>query len=116
MHEISSLLFFASASLISCFAAARGSSTFFTQSTASSFDITFQTPSLAKIRNSLSSSTSPTHTSGSELMCSFNLLSPNALDIAKHPSTRGHSPVHAPRSILITFKKVAFFVIVDTWE
>lgn len=49
-------------------------------------------PSLAKMMNSVSSSTISENTSGSELRCFFKLLSPNALATASCPSTRGTSP------------------------
>ena len=53
---------------------------------------TFHKPSLANIINSVSSSIISTITSGSELRCSFKLLSPNALATANCPLTRGTSP------------------------
>lgn len=54
--------------------------------------LTFHNPSLANITNSASSLIFSTVTYGSELKCFFKLLSPNALDTANRPSTRGTSP------------------------
>ncbi|KAF7800751.1 putative protein phosphatase 2C 39 [Senna tora] len=71
--------------------------------------LTFHIPSLAMIRNSVSSSTVTTTTSGSELRCIFKLLSPKALATASLPSTRGTSPARNGISELLSSSTLPSF-------
>jgi len=62
-------------------------------------DYTFQSPSLARIRKSISTSTSVLCTSGSDRKWDFRLLSPNARATASCPFTLGTSPERYQRSL-----------------
>uniref|UniRef100_A0A7C9A6U6 Uncharacterized protein n=1 Tax=Opuntia streptacantha TaxID=393608 RepID=A0A7C9A6U6_OPUST len=91
-QEMSSKLLLYKASFTSSSAASCASFSSLMQSHASSFDITFQRPSLARMKNFASAPRFSTMTSGSEVICPFSFPSPNALVIASCPSTRGTPP------------------------
>lgn len=114
-QDISSLLSRFNASATNCFAAFCGSLIFLAISTASwllitwvvptkiiklllvcskrkSWKLTFQRPSLARMRISVLLSMVVSSISGSDLKCDLRLLSPNARETASCPLTLGTSP------------------------